>query len=221
MSELYFRKVTLPDGREIIINDSKFVKDSSGTKTIDEQSVPYTGALIENDVENNTATGDYSKAAGCSTEASGDYSHAEGYGTIATHRSQHVSGEFNIADSSPTEYSDRGEYAEIIGNGLSDNTRSNARTLDWEGNEKLAGGITLGAGSEEEIALTARQLFDLLAYNGLTKAKILSIFGYQEFQVEVIESNGTVSTINMIGTIERQTPPTVDAAVVDNAILMS
>ena len=221
MSELYFRKVTLPDGREIIINNSKFVKDSSGTKTIDEQSVPYTGALIENDVENNTATGDYSKASGYSTEASGDYSHTEGYGTIATHRSQHVSGEFNITDPSPTGYSDRGEYAEIIGNGLSDNTRSNARTLDWEGNEKLAGGITLGAGSEEEIALTARQLTDLLSYNGITKAKILSLFGYQELHIEVMETDGSVSKINMIGTIERQGPPSVDDAIVDDAILLT
>lgn len=219
MSELYFRKITLPDGR--VINSSKFIKESAGTKTVDEQSVPFTGALIENDVENNTATGDYSKAAGSFTEASGDYSHAEGNGTIATHRSQHVSGEFNIADSSPTEYSDRGEFAEIIGNGLSDSTRSNARTLDWEGNEKLAGGITLGADSEDEIALTARQLFDLLAYNGLTKTKILSILGYQEFQIEVMEIDGSVSTINMIGTIERQAPPTIDDAVVDDAVLLS
>ena len=32
---------------------------------------------------------------------------------------------------------------EIIGNGTSISNRSNARTLDWDGNEVLAGGLTL------------------------------------------------------------------------------
>jgi hypothetical protein len=32
-------------------------------------------------------------------------------------------------------------YAEIIGNGTADNARSNARALDWNGNEYLKGDI--------------------------------------------------------------------------------
>ena len=32
-------------------------------------------------------------------------------------------------------------YVEIVGNGASNNTRSNARTLDWEGNERIAGDL--------------------------------------------------------------------------------
>ena len=35
-------------------------------------------------------------------------------------------------------------YAEIIGNGVASNNRSNARTLDWNGNEELQGTIYLG-----------------------------------------------------------------------------
>lgn len=34
-------------------------------------------------------------------------------------------------------------YAEIIGNGVSNIIRSNARTLDWDGNEMLAGGLKI------------------------------------------------------------------------------
>ena len=35
-------------------------------------------------------------------------------------------------------------YAEIIGNGTNDNARSNARTLDWKGNEWVAGKVSVG-----------------------------------------------------------------------------
>ena len=33
----------------------------------------------------------------------------------------------------------------MVGNGLNSANRSNARTLDWEGNEVIAGKITVGA----------------------------------------------------------------------------
>jgi hypothetical protein len=56
-----------------------------------------------------------------------------------------------------------GKYAEVIGNGDSDNARSNARTLDWDGNEKLAGGLTLGMGTANESSISAAQLSALLA----------------------------------------------------------
>ncbi|MBE6961278.1 MAG: hypothetical protein E7445_02360 [Ruminococcaceae bacterium] len=64
-----------------------------------------------------------------------NYSHAEGYGTSARSDYQHVQGKYNVLDSS-------GKYAHIVGNG--DNiTRSNAHTLDWDGNAWFAGGIEL------------------------------------------------------------------------------
>ena len=91
-----------------------------------------------------TASGNYgSHSEGRETTASGNYSHAEGYGTISNHRSQHVFGEFNVADTSTNVSSARGDYAEIVGKGTADNARSNARTLDWSGNEVLAGDLTI------------------------------------------------------------------------------
>lgn len=43
--------------------------------------------------------------------------------------------------------SQRANYVEIVGNGYSSDSRSNARTLDWSGNEMLAGTLTIGGAS--------------------------------------------------------------------------
>lgn len=78
------------------------------------------------------ATAIYAHAEGYKTVSSSYASHSEGEQTIAASRAQHVGGKFNIQDSSNV-------YAEIIGNGTDNNTRSNARTLDWDGNESISG----------------------------------------------------------------------------------
>ena len=88
-----------------------------------------------------TASGNSSHAEGNSANASGNFSHAEGFETIANHKSQHVFGEYNLADGTENATS-RGNYVEIVGKGTSDNARSNARTLDWSGNETIAGTLT-------------------------------------------------------------------------------
>ena len=85
-----------------------------------------------------------SHAEGRYTTASGDSSHAEGTSTIANRKSQHVFGECNIADPSTAPSDARGTYVEIVGNGATSSNRSNARTLDWSGNEVLAGNLTVG-----------------------------------------------------------------------------
>lgn len=92
------------------------------------------------------ALGDYAHAQGQQSLAGGLASHAEGVGTIARNRAQHVGGEFNAEDPSAASSGSRGTFAEIIGNGTSDSARSNARTLDWSGNEWLAGTLTAAKG---------------------------------------------------------------------------
>lgn len=87
-----------------------------------------------------TATGQASHTEGYYTEADGDYSHSEGYYTLASFKSQHVFGECNIADPSTVQWNQRGTYIEIVGNGTTA-TRNNARTLDWNGNERLTGSL--------------------------------------------------------------------------------
>lgn len=91
----------------------------------------------------NIASGKESHAEGGGSTASGYASHAEGNGTIANHFAQHVFGEYNVADTSSAGADNRGNYIEIVGNGTS-STRSNARTLDWSGNETLAGNLSVG-----------------------------------------------------------------------------
>ncbi len=92
-----------------------------------------------------TASGELSHSEGRETTASGRSSHAEGQYTIAKHRSQHAFGEYNVADPSAAGPTAKGNYIEIVGNGTADNARSNARTLDWGGNEVIAGKLTMGA----------------------------------------------------------------------------
>ena len=96
--------------------------------------------------------------------AVGDYSHAEGQETYARHKSQHVFGEYNVWDLGESETYERGEFVEIVGNGDSELSTSNARALDWDGNEYLAGDIRVncnndsGGGTALGAAVTALKL---------------------------------------------------------------
>ena len=89
-------------------------------------------------------SGQSAHAEGNHSIASGDNSHAEGVQTIAKNNCQHVFGKYNISDSSINPPTQIGNYIEIVGNGANTDNRSNARTLDWQGNEVLAGTLTTG-----------------------------------------------------------------------------
>lgn len=110
-----------------------------------------------------TASATGASADGYQSTASGQYSTTNGSFTTANHRSQFVFGEFNVADPSSNTAGKRGNYVEIVGNGADDSNRANARTLDWNGNEGLAGSLTLGMGTASEVTITAAQLAQLLA----------------------------------------------------------
>ena len=76
---------------------------------------------------NCTASGISSFALGYQAEASSSLGLALGTGTKASSTCQTVMGRFNIED-------DQDTYAFILGNGSADNARSNAMTVDWNGN---------------------------------------------------------------------------------------
>lgn len=101
------------------------------------------GSVSHAEGRGTTASGSYSHSENINTVASGDRSHCEGYQTEATRRSQHVFGEYNIKDTSGADGTAKGAYIEIVGKGTNDANRSNARTLDWSGNEVLAGDCTI------------------------------------------------------------------------------
>ena len=87
-----------------------------------------------------TATGSASHAEGDSTKATGHASHAEGFYTKASSQYSHAEGKYNIEDTA-------NKYAHIIGNGTKVSARSNAHTLDWNGNAWFAGDVYTGSTS--------------------------------------------------------------------------
>ena len=102
--------------------------------------------------DSTTASGTNSHAEGGNVIADGFASHAEGYGTIAKGSSQHVQGECNIIDpdANPDTPDQRGKYVHIVGNGSDKNNRSNAHTLDWDGNAWFAGDIYVGGTGQDD-----------------------------------------------------------------------
>jgi hypothetical protein len=82
-------------------------------------------------------TGSCAHAEGLATTASGAQSHVEGRYTIAAGGAQHVEGIANIEDTA-------GKFIHIAGNGAFD-ARSNAYTLDWDGNGWYAGNVEASA----------------------------------------------------------------------------
>lgn len=107
-----------------------------------------------------TASGRMAHAEGGLTIASGLLSHSEGLSTEANHRSQHVLGEYNIVDTNAAAATELGDYIEIVGNGTADDARSNARTLDWSGNEVLAGKLTVGAAPTNNMDVATKKYVD-------------------------------------------------------------
>lgn len=99
------------------------------------------------------ANGAYSHSEGCYSKAGGEaahaegrsetknrYTHAEGYFTVASSQYQHVQGKYNVEDASNT-------YAHIVGNGAGTGDRSNAHTIDWDGNAWFSGDVYVGSTS--------------------------------------------------------------------------
>lgn len=94
-----------------------------------------------------TASGTASHAEGYYTIAQGHSSHADGFNVVASHAYQHAFGAYNIRDTSTAASDSKGNYIEIVGNGTS-SALSNARTLDWSGNERLKGTLYVNANAD-------------------------------------------------------------------------
>ena len=127
-----------------------------------------------------TASGVNSHAEGDYTTASGMFSHAEGYGSKASSQFQHVQGKYNIEDK------DR-KYAHIVGNGAGDAKRSNAHTLDWQGNAWYSGKVTTGAAPVEDMDLTTKKYVD-------DKVTSLPQLSFNEAGELVVTINGVSKT---------------------------
>lgn len=101
----------------------------------------------------------YAHAEGSGARATGVCSHAEGSMTEAAGTCQHVQGKYNVVDT-------EGKYAHIVGNGTDSKHRSNAHTVDWQGNGWYAGKVSQeGTPTEDKDLVTKKYVDD----NFLTK----------------------------------------------------
>ncbi len=154
------------------------------------------------------ASGAQTHAEGYFTVAAGEASHTQNWYTVATERCQTVIGRYNAATVSgsgtsadPYVYSDTGYYAFIIGNG-SDNTtagRSNALTVDWNGNIVIPNGAVYrsknSSGDERPVCGITNTNGYYYGYGSYNNNEGASYFDGNEVS---IRSKGA---INMTGTI--------------------
>lgn len=127
---------------------------SVNTNGVIETSANVINAFVEG--YGTYAGANFAHAEGCMTSAFGSCSHVEGYYTIASGDYQHVFGRYNVK-------SKTGEnFVEIVGNGTY-KAPSNARTLDFSGNETLAGDLFFNGTSSLTDSLAAKQ--DLLEFS--------------------------------------------------------
>lgn len=106
---------------EDIFKNNLNIKNGTGEKAIQQ--------------DGNTASGDHSVAFGVGTVASGNQSVAMGIKTEATEDYGIVVGKFNEAAPGA---------AVVVGNGNASIARSNAATIDWDGNAWFAGNVSVG-----------------------------------------------------------------------------
>lgn len=90
---------------------------------------------------NTQATDVGAHSEGFDTKALARGAHVEGEGTIANAIGQHVQGKYNIQSE---------DFVHIIGNGESATKRSNAHTIDWDGNAWFAGDIRIGGSGYDD-----------------------------------------------------------------------
>lgn len=87
-----------------------------------------------------SVVGDNSVALGYGCSAIGANSCATGLGLKALGFAENVQGMYNIGSGNK----DNSRLAHIVGNGSSDTNRSDAHTIDWDGNAWFAGDVYVG-----------------------------------------------------------------------------
>ena len=101
--------------------------------------------------------------------AMGECTHLEGFHTIATDDYQHVQGKYTMT----------GPYAHIVGNGTAIDARSNAHTIDWDGNAWYAGAVRVGGTAYDDAKELATKEYVNSVSGGLKGNGIFYIEGTQ------------------------------------------
>lgn len=118
------------------------------------------------------ANGQVSHAEGSNTIASGYISHAGGEHTIAQRLAQTVIGRYNSPDTQGLNQNSYGKYAFIIGNGESNSNRSNAFTVDWDGE--------IGANYITASRATINSLYSISGAQNLNNSQVSTVDQIQD-----------------------------------------
>lgn len=157
-----------------------------------------------------TASEIQSHAEGYNTTASGQISHAEGRGTVAQGKNQHVQGIYNIEDTTS---------AHIVGNGGNNYSRSNAHTLDWQGNAWFAGDVYTGSTSgtnkdEGSKILATKEYVDSKTSANYTYDKVVYVLPPSEVTTTTgktaFTQDSEARTFTAIGAITGEDPVTYE-----------
>lgn len=101
------------------------------------------------------ANGGQSLVRGENVQAVGQCATAVGYGCYANGAFQNVFGTWNVVDNGEQGQFSKRKYVEIVGNGRGNAALSNARTLDWDGNEQIKGTLRIGSTTTGGVMLKA------------------------------------------------------------------
>lgn len=133
--------------------EGNYTTASGNSSHSEGNSTTASGVSSHTEGMSTTASGGVSHAEGRSSTASGMCSHAEGNWTIASSDYQHVQGKYNIEDT-------ENKYTHIVGNGTSSSVRSNAHTLDWNGNAWYQGKLSQDGTPTEDKDLATKKYVD-------------------------------------------------------------
>lgn len=125
--------------------EGRLTEASGASSHAEGKNTKATGYRAHAEGMNTKAISESAHSEGVDTEANGRASHSEGTGTVANGENQHTQGKYNVKDT-------ENKYAHIIGNGTSDTARSNAHTVDWNGNAWFSGDLKLA--SEKKLCLS-------------------------------------------------------------------
>ena len=123
------------------------------------------------------------------------------------------------------------QYAEIIGNGVDNSHRSNARSLDWNGNEVLAGGLTVNSNSgitignttltEQALGTLMQPLIIEVNQNGVlseTWDDIADAFALGRRCIIVDENNGNTMITNVLSVMNFNNIYSVSTLLMGNTV---
>ena len=95
------------------------------------------------------------------------------------------------SDFTVSKWEEYGQYLFVIGNGTSNNARSNAASIDWDGNERLKGDLYVGCNADGSGGAKAATLTDISGKADKTDTVLLTTLSLGRKENTTVGSNST------------------------------